>query len=239
MISFKEKKFEPQKILPQVGRGEEFRNLPKYICYRAALLKEKMILSNMLLVILVLVSAYFVHSRMEIMDLYERLRKKEYILAPGVRDFTTVNPQTVPDDYVSDAVEDFAITFGTVNRHTIHRQYRALQRFMSPDLAVRFDIDTRKWVDQIKSDDIAQIIRPKQRKISLKKDGSYEVTVHGKSDLYSGGEYLGEEEQVIKMTLQLTPPNREKRWFLNIIDFSWEKADLRKFNGTVKSQKGK
>ena len=68
---------------------ESFKKLPKYIAYRAALLREKLILSYLIAIISGLFVIHFTISRIEIASLYKQLRLKEYILAPGVLDFTT------------------------------------------------------------------------------------------------------------------------------------------------------
>ena len=68
MIGPKDKKFQKQASDPpaESSTKETFRNLPKYIAYRAALIREKMILTYLVGVISGLFAIYFVISRVEI-----------------------------------------------------------------------------------------------------------------------------------------------------------------------------
>ena len=155
---------------------EAFKNLPKYIAYRAALLREKLILSYLVAIISGLFIVYFVISRVEIASLYNQLRVKEYILAPGVLDFTTTTPQSVPDSYVNDAVNDFLATLGNINASNIEEQYDSLERFMSPELKIQFAEDAKDWIQQAKTEDLAQIFHIKKKDVVSNSQGSYAVT---------------------------------------------------------------
>ena len=104
--------------------GVDLKTLPRYICFKAALLHNKLTLQYVILILVGLLGAYFIVSRIEIHSLYGKLRAKEYILAPGVMDFTPASPQSVPDSYVSNAVVDFLSLLGSVT--TNYR--RAVQR---------------------------------------------------------------------------------------------------------------
>lgn len=227
MIGPKEKNIKKQSNSPAKNNNSkmEFRNLPKYICYRAALLREKLILTYLIAILSALLIAQFTISRMEIASLYKQLRVKEYILAPGVLDFTTATPQSVPDSYINDAVNDFLSTLGNINSSIITEQYTSLKRFMSPELKIQFTADAREWIHQIKQEDLAQIFRIKSKKIVSNSDGYYSITAFVRADFYASGQSLGFEDQVIEMTIKLVPPDREKRWYLQITSLSWSKLE--------------
>ena len=98
-----------QVATPPVGvyQGVDLRILPKFVAFKAAMLKERMTLQYILAIHLAMLAANFAFSRIEIHSLEKRLREKEYILAPGVVDFTTVAPQSVSDSYVVNAAMSF------------------------------------------------------------------------------------------------------------------------------------
>ena len=227
MIGPKEKNVRQvqSKAPPNEKGASQFRNLPKYISYRAALLREKLIMSYLVAILSGLFVVYFVISRVEIASLYKQLRVKEYILAPGVLDFTTATPQSVPDSYVNDAVSDFLSTLGNINATNIAEQYESLKRFMSPELKIKFGNDAKDWIAQAKSEDLAQIFVIKKKKIKSNSQGYYNVTAFARADFYAAGQYLGHEDQVVEMTLTLVPPDRSKRWYLQITSLSWSKLD--------------
>lgn len=219
--SFKKKQTDP----PEESIATSFKSLPKYISYRAALLREKVVLSYVITVICFCFGFYFITTRMEISGLHKQLRLKEYILAPGVRDFTVATPQSVPDSYISDAAHDFLSTLGNINATIIDERYESLTKFMSAELKIQFMADVKEWMQQIKTEDLAQIFHIKSVKIASNDQGYYAVTAFARADFYSSGQSLGHEEQVVEMILHLVPPERSKRWYLEITKLTWSKLD--------------
>jgi hypothetical protein len=196
--------------------GVDLRVLPKFICYRAALLRERLSLQYGLAILTGVFIVVFISSRIEISHLYTKLREKEYILAPGVQDFTPAAPQSVPDSHVANAAMDFLQTFGNINPVNIDEQYARLEESMSPELKIRFELEASLWKAKVKSDGVSQIFEISDKEIRTKHDGYYEVTAVGKKESYVNNEHIGSTEQVVEMVLKLIPPQAGKRWYLEI-----------------------
>jgi len=227
MIGSMEKGIEAAKLSrPPEGsyEGLDLKVLPKYICFKAALLKEKTTLQLVVLILAIFLLGHYAISKLEVVKLYQKLREKEYILAPGVMDFTTASPQSVPDSYISDAVSDFLSSLGNVNPNNIDEQYRSLARFMNQRLKIKFDMDTADWVQQVKTENISQILTITDKEIKSDEKGSYKIVALGRAEFYTNHQYLGYEDQVVEMILKLTPPESGKRWYLEIENLSWSKA---------------
>lgn len=227
MIGPIEKGFQAAKVsVPPVGTydGVDLSILPKYISYKAALVREKLTFQYLLGIFAILFVGHYVASKLEVSNLYTKLREKEYILAPGVLDFTTASPQSVPDSYVNDAATDFLSNIGNVNPQNIDEQYASLNRFMSDQLKVQFQMETADWVRQVKSENISQLLTVTDKEITSNESGAYKVVALGRADFYAENQYLGHEDQVIEMILRLTPPESGKRWYLEITSLSWTKA---------------
>lgn len=203
----------------------DLKYLPKYISYKASLLKEKMTLKMVIATLLTVFCVHFGTSRIEISSLHKMLREKEYILAPGVLDFTTASPQAVPDSYVNDAVTDFLSDLGNVSSNNIDEQYNSLKRFMNDKLKVAFEMETTEWVRQVKAENISQILTVLEKEIATDDDGNYKVVATARAEFYASQQYLGHEDQVIEMVLRLTPPKKGKRWYLQMTSLSWSQAD--------------
>lgn len=228
MIGPKEKGITGEQVEPlPVGsyEGVDLKNLPKFICFKAALLKEKMTLKSVLAILAVLFSTHYCATRMEVSSLHQKLREKEYILAPGVLDFTTASPQAVPDSYVNDAVTDFLSDLGNISANNIDEQFNTLKRFMSDKLKVTFEMETADWIEQVKSEGISQILTVINKEIKTDNDGNYQVVATARAEFYANQQYLGHEDQVIEMTMKLTPPQKSHRWYLQLTSLSWTKAD--------------
>lgn len=196
--------------------GVDLKVLPKYICYRAALLRERLSLQYGLAIVSAILLVTFISSRVEIAHLYSKLRDKEYILAPGVQDFTPAAPQSVPDSHVANAAMEFLGQFGNINPSNIDEQFARLEESMSPELKVRFQMEADPWKSKVKSDGISQILSIAEKEIRTKHDGYYEVTAVAHKDSYANHEHLGTTDEVIEMVLKLIPPQAGKRWYLQI-----------------------
>ena len=197
-------------------KGVNLKVLPKYLCFKAALMKEKILLQNLVLLIIGLFGVYFIITRYEISNLYSKLREKEYILAPGVVDFTPASPQTVTDSYVESAVMSFLRTLGNINPVNIDEQYTELSGYMSHDLKVRFDMETREWTEMVKLENISEVLKITDKEIISDEKGNYKVVAVTTRERYAGSDYLGKTDEVIEMVLNLIPPRQGKKWFLQI-----------------------
>lgn len=199
-----------------VYEGVDLRTLPKYICFRAALLRSKLTQQYVILILAAFIVVSFIASRVEVYSLYGKLREKEYILAPGVQDFTPAQARSVPDTYVSDAVVDFLAQLGNVNSANIDQQYSGLAEMMSPQLRVRFLAEASEFKAKVKDENISEILSITQTEIQPSEVGVYHVTALARRDSYINHEYVGNLEEVIEMELQLVPPKGGKRWYLQI-----------------------
>lgn len=205
--------------------GIDLRVLPKYLCFKAALKKEKILLQNIIIILLGLFTLYFGISRMEVSGLYSKLREKEYILAPGVIDFTKATPSSVTDEYVESAVMSFLSLLGNINAVNIDHQFKKLASYMSHDLKIRFDMETTDWTDMVKLENISEILKITDKEIISNESGHYKVIAITTRERYANNEYLGSTDEVIEMILKLIPPKQDKRWFLQITSLTRTKAN--------------
>ena len=225
MIGPKEKGCEKESIRNPPADKPGFTSLPRYIAYKSALLREKLLLSRILAIVIVLAVGHFIMARIELAQLQKELRRKEYILAPGVIDFTTASPGTVPDRYIEGAVREFIYKLGNVDRGNIEDQYRSLMESMGSLLRIQFEADVGEWVTQVKSEGMAQIVDISSLKIKSDDLGKYQVHAQVIANYYAGREKLGSENQTIEMELGLIPPRQGQRWFVQMNTLSWRGRD--------------
>ena len=134
---------------------------------------------------------------------------------------------------------DFLSTLGNINAANIDEQYASLKRFMSNDLKIQFDMDTSDWVEQVKTDNISQILKVNDIEITSDSKGAYQIIALGRTDFYTAQQYLGYEDEVIKMIVRLVPPESGKRWYLKIFSLSWEGAETFKTKSGLSSPSSK
>ncbi|CAM6053766.1 unnamed protein product [Sphagnum tenellum] len=201
-------------VLPE--QKEIYAKMPRYICYKAALLKEKMTLQIVLGIVIGISTALFIYSRIEVSRLYSQLREKEFILAPGVTDFTAVTPRAISPTYVEQATLHFLQTLGNLNPQNIDEQYATLTEFMSPQLKIQFEMESQPWKAKVKEEGISQIQYIVDKEIRDAGSGIYQVTAIVKRDTYARFEHIGTLDVAVEMELSLTYPTDGKRWFLQI-----------------------
>jgi hypothetical protein len=195
------------------------------ICFRAALLRSRLTQQYIILGLVAVLGAHFLMTRAEIYALYGKLRTKEYILAPGVQDFTPAAVQSVPDSYVNDAVTEYLTQLGNVSAGNIEEQFKLVGDSMSPQLRVKFMAEAADLKAKIKSENIAELLTITDREVRSTGDGYYQATVLARRDTYVNNEYLGHVDEAIEMVLQLVPPRSGRRWFLQINSLSRQSAE--------------
>ncbi len=217
---------------PPVGvyKGVDLRILPKYVAFKSAMIKQRLTLQYVLAIHLAAFALHFTLSRFEIHGLETKLREKEYILAPGVMDFTTASPQSVSDTYVVNAALSFLGMLGNVNAANIDEQYKRLSTFMSPELQIQFEEEAREWREAVKSENISEILKITDREVVATGEGFYKVTAMAQRERYSNSESLGHVDEVIEMLMRLVPPVKGKEWYLEITNLKRGRADGFKSN---------
>ena len=231
MIGVFEKDMQKEKVEPTpvgIYDGVNLKVLPKFICYKAALLKQKGTLELFVSLLSMALVSYFVITRFEISSLYDKLRSKEYILAPGVIDFTPASSQSVSDEYVSQAVMEFVSQFVNINPANIDERYESLANAMSSDLQIKFRSEASSWREKVKQDNLFEMASVTSKQIESDAKGSYRVVAKVKTSSFVGSEHIGVRDEVIEMGLKLMPPREGKRWFLEMTSLS--KGSLDSYN---------
>ena len=227
MIGAAEKGIEAARLsVPPEGAygGVDLRVLPKYICFRAAELRARTTERQVILALLVLLIGNFAISRFEVTQLQGKLRTKEYILAPGVQDFTPAAAQTVPDQYVKDAIHEYLGELGNVTSSNIEDQYRLLASSMSPPLRVKFLAEAEDFKVRVKAQGVSEMISVTNLEIRTSDSGFYKAVALVRRDTYINNEYAGQAGEVIEMVLELVPPRAGCRWFLQINSLTRQSA---------------
>ncbi len=212
---------------PPVGvyKGVDLRILPKFIAFKAAMLKQRMTLQYILAIHLAAFALNIAFSRIEIHGLEMKLREKEYILAPGVMDFTTASPQSVSDTYVVNAAMSFLSMLGNINAANVDEQYKRLSSFMTPELRIQFEEEAKEWRETVKSENISEILKVTDREVVTTSDGFYKLTALTSRERYSNNESLGHVDEVVEMTMKLVSPVKGKEWYLEITNLKRSRTE--------------
>jgi len=226
LIGSLEKGFQRARIAKVNAAGDlDLSAIPNYVAYKAALVREKLLLQYVCIGLAALLAAVYLTSRLEVSGLVESLRTKEFILAPGVSDFIPVAPRSVPDSYVQHAVSDFVSTLGNTTPTNIEERFAQLASLMSPALQVQFAAESPEWIAKARSENVSELTSVLDKRIESDEKGRYMATVSTRTETFIGGEAIGYRNEVIELGLRLVPPDAGRRWYLEITSLARTSAD--------------
>lgn len=226
LVGAVEKGFERAQIAKvSLPAGLDLATVPNYVAYKAALIREKLLLQYLCIGLGVIGFGVTALWRIDVSSLEAKLRLKEYILAPGVNDFIPVSPQTVPDAYIQHAVSDFVATLGNTNPTNIDERFKQLSSLMSPSLQIQFAAEALEWTAKARNENISEMTTILEKRIEAGEGGTYHATVRVRTDSFVGPESIGYRSEVIEMGLRLVPPDAGRRWYLEITSLSRSSAD--------------
>jgi hypothetical protein len=226
LVGSLEKGFQRAKIARVNAAGDlDLSAIPNYVAYKAALVREKLLLQYVCIGLAALLAAVYVTNRLEVSDLSEALRTKEFILAPGVSDFIPVAPRSVPDSYVQHAVSDFVSTLGNTTPTNIEERYAQLASLMSPALQVQFAAEAPEWVAKARAENVSELVTIQDKRIESDDRGRYKATVSTRTETFIAGEAIGYRNEVVEMGLRLVPPDAGRRWYLEITSLTRTSAE--------------
>jgi len=205
----------------------DLRVIPKYVSYRAALLREKMGMQFLLgLTAFLWIATFLIQSNR--LDYWQtRFREKEFILVPSnIVGHTPAVPQDVPKSYVGNAATYFVELLGNTTPSDIEEHYERFGSYMSAELRGKFLSETARWRATAKAEGIYEQVETTQKSWESDGKGGFDVTFAIRRDRRVSGEFMGSTPEIIKMKLQLVPPSQEREWIFEIKEFSRRPANI-------------
>jgi hypothetical protein len=199
-----------------IYQGYDLRGMPQYACYKAAALLERLQFKRALAGLATVFAIYFLFSRLEVHSLSRQIQQKENVLALAVQNLTQGSSESVADQYIESAVSDFMNRLGNFTPAGIEQQYASLAQFMAPQLATKFQLESREWIDRVKTDQITEILTIQQKKIQTNGRGQYQIVAFGRTDSFVRNEHIGFRDEAIEMDVRLLPPSTALHWRLEI-----------------------
>jgi hypothetical protein len=218
-----------------IYEGVDLRILPKFISYKAALMRERITDKFIILILSALLVSHYAITRFEIAGYHEQLRTKEFMIVPGAMNFASVSPHSIKDSEIRNYITKYLSLLGNINSRNIEDNYSVLLNYMSPELALRFEVESESWIESVKLDDVTEILTILEKEIVSDGTGLYRLTALARRGIYQNGERISDSEESIEMKLKLLPPSAQRAWYPEIIDlkrkesrpFSKKKTDLR------------
>ncbi len=205
----------------------DLRVIPKYVSYRAALLREKVGLQYLLGLMGILWMGTFLVQSNRIDYWQTKFREKEFILVPSsIVGYTPAVPQTVPPSYVGNAISFFVEVLGNTTPANIQEHYERFASYMTPDLRARFLAETAPWRETARSEGIYEQVQIDKNEWKGDGAGTYDAQITLKRDRRVGSDFMGSTQELVKMRIQLVPPQNEREWIFEIKEFSRRPLNL-------------
>lgn len=165
----------------------------------------------------VLVLVIIVQQRIILDKLFEEGREK-VVIVPGAPEFIRVRPDQVPDEAVHLFAEYVAGQMGSFSHRDVRYQFGKLEKYMSREMAGRFN---RDFEDQVKIWEARQLeqsfaLEP-VRTFYLRNDGSgpaYHAFVKGTTTRYLSGKSFSQTAQVLYLSFRTRAAFTTERPFI-------------------------
>lgn len=176
----------------------------------------------------------FVIEEFRIHKALKSVLNKEWIVIPGATNFQKVRPGEISDDVLFGFTDWFVKQLGTFDYQDVELQYNELEKYMAPEMRVKFSVENKAKIDKYKKFSVVQYIQfSKPDKIFQKVDNNgeiyYEVTYNGVINRFTNDEKLKPISEIL--TLKFTTSsleNTNRKWFFEVQDIQRKFDDLDK-----------
>ncbi len=193
--------------------AERLRNVPNYIALEAAKKHVRLGIEAILAISLIGNLIFISH----LIDLSDKLSQKRIALVPSKLDqITEVDVGQISERQMHGTLVMYLNLLGTVDGSNIEENYRILKDFMTPDLRIQFERETKEYRRMVKDEGLAEQLKVVSKKIELSKDGHIhaEAIVHIQP---SFGTTVGKNrEELITMDMKVVTNYERNQWLLQL-----------------------
>ena len=147
-----------------------------------------------------------ISDRVAITNLEQKLREKEYILAPGVTDFAKVVPGVIAPQYVREFATSIATTLGSFSAKDVERKYQEVEKYLASDFRITFREKTKKDLALFATNDVAETFSVTSCDVR-EAEGGFTATVFGTQTRFIAGLKVFEGPHVFVFTLTGQAPS--------------------------------
>ena len=192
---------------------ERLKNVPNYVVLEAARKHVRLGFEGVLALSL-LANVIF---GWQLVGLSDRLSQKRIALVPSRLDQTIeVDVGRISEAQVHSTFTMYLSLLGTVDSTNIDENYRVLKDFMTPELKIQFERETREYRRMVKTEGLSEQSIVSTKKVDVAKDGQIEAVAVVRIRP-SIGTTLGKirEEKVI-MHMRVITNYEQNQWLLQI-----------------------
>lgn len=197
--------------------AERLQSVPNYVVLEAARKHVRLGIETVLAISIV---ANFIFAS-RLIDVSDRLTQKRIALVPSKLDqITEVDVGHISERQVHGTFVMYLNLLGTVDGTNIEENYRILKDFMSPELRVQFERETKDYRRMVTEEGLAEQLKVISKKIEIGKDGNIraEALVHIQP---SFGATVGKvREEKVSMQMRVITNYERNQWLLQLTELT-------------------
>ena len=193
--------------------AERLKHVPNYVVLEAAKKHVRLGLEAVLAISLI---ANFVFAT-RLIEASDRLSQKRIALVPSKLDqVTEVDVGKVSEQQLYGTFVMYLGLLGTVDGTNIEENYRILKDFMSPELKIQFERETKDYRRMVKEEGMAEQLKVVSKKIAASKSGKVEAEAVVRVRPSFGATVGKEREEKITMQMRMITNYTHNQWLLEI-----------------------
>ena len=197
--------------------AERLKNVPNYVVLEAA--KKHVRLSIEAILAVSLVGNLIFASRL--VDLSDKLTQKRIALVPSKLDqITEVDVGQISERQVHGTFVMYLNLLGTVDGTNIEENYRILKDFMTSELRVQFERETRDYRHMVKDEGLAEQLKIVTKKIEISKEGQIRAEALVRIQPSFGSTVGKIREERIVMQMKVVTNYERNQWLLQLSDIT-------------------
>lgn len=198
----------------------DLRVLPEFVSFKASTIREKLNLHYIVgLCVFAWVGTFLIQNNR--IDYWQtKYREKEFILVPSkIVGHTPAVPQTVPKEYVEDAIKYFIQMQGTTTPSGIRNQLESFSTYMEKGLSSRYLAQVDEWITLSEKKGIYEQVEITKIDFDYNKSGVFHSTILLRRDRRENSEFLGTAMEKVEMTINVQQPKPGQAWAFQISEF--------------------
>lgn len=208
--------------------AERLKNVPNYVVLEAA--RKHVRLGIEAVLAISLIGNFVFASRL--IDLSDRLTQKRIALVPSKLDqITEVDVGHISDQQVHGTFVMYLNLLGTVDGTNIEENYRILKDFMSPELRIQFERETKDYRNMVKNEGLAEQLKVVSKKIEISKDGKIKAEAIVRVQPSFGSTVGKIREERIVMQMHVVTNYERNQWLLQLTELTRGPSQADEFQG--------
>ncbi|NUN06694.1 MAG: hypothetical protein HUU57_13145 [Bdellovibrio sp.] len=197
--------------------AERLKAVPNYVVLEAA--KKHIRLGIEAVLAASIVANFIFVSRL--LDASEKLTQKRIALVPSKLDqITEVDVGQISERQVHGTFVMYLNLLGAVDGTNIAENYRILKDFMSPELRIQFERETKEYRRMVAEEGLAEQLKITTKKIEISKDGNIKAEAVVRIQPSFGATVGKTREERIVMQMRVVTNYERNQWLLQLTELT-------------------